>query len=194
MALVKNTGISFPSGFVYYNEAQSKCQLIILQCFIPLQALEIIICGFELKLHPLKVQCNLGHGWNLSKTIFRHLIRLDYYNETQSTWQCKQFKALHPTGGGGGGGSLVGTIPRVELKTQLRYNISLGYRWHLSGQSMGLGQLLWHTRTEKLCFSFNQVTFINNDFSLKRITNYVRSSLASWYIKITDGEVCVNVI
>ena len=59
---------------------------------------------------------------------------------------------------------------------------------------MGLGQLLWHTRTEKLCFSFSQVTFINNDFSLKSITNYVRSFLASWYMKITHVEVCVNVI
>ena len=44
------------------------------------------------------------------------------------------------------------------------------------------------------CFSFSQVTLINNDFSLKRITNYVRSSLAAWNIKITDVEVCSNVI
>ena len=43
-------------------------------------------------------------------------------------------------------------------------------------------------------FSFSQVTFINNDFSLKSITNYVRSPWASWYIKITDDEVCINVI
>ena len=63
------------------------------------------------------------------------------------------------------------------------------------GQSMGLGQLLWHTSTGKLCSSFSQVTFmINNDFSLKSITNYVRSPSASWYIKITDVEVCVNVL
>ena len=66
--------------------------------------------------------------------------------------------------------------------------------WENVHLSMGLGQLLWHTRTEKLCFSFSQVTFINNDFSLKSITHYVRSFLASWYMKITHVEVCDNVI